>query len=615
MYKWIILLLALGLLSNCHRKIDPDLLNNMEDMTVPADFDYENSMEIRLSVQLPHTFTYDDYRRKIGVFDPSDDYPGDLLFAGSADDEGYLLADILIPSSLNKILIYTFAGARMIRFTPLQKSTQDNYIVDYNDEYGEFPPDTTPEGRPQDPARFDHFRPFWLKAGANWLNNGDFETDNLDSKPGYNSAMTPDGKWYSTNYLTGYVNIQPSEGNGVADFNSQGAYNWGGLTQLVEAEPGEEVTLTFDLKVLSGSPTLWAYLMPRTGSGQLINYYNTSISYPENEWVSKTLTITMPNNSASVQVMFWTWPNGHFQIDNAVLNIKGRIVDSDGDGIGDDEDAYPQDADKAFNSYYPGEETYGTLAFEDLWPYEGDYDFNDLVVDYRYNHIKNADNEITQVDMDFVLRAIGASVHNGLGIQFNIPPSAVSELITDHSLTPSVVALDGKGLESGQDLATIIVFEDAFNLLAHPGEGTGINTSPEHPYVDPAEIHISLRLVEPKTLSELGNAPNNPFIFRSEERGRELHLPGYPPTNLVNDAYFYTGDDATNPEVEYYYKTARGLPWGMNVPKSILYPVEKSQIIDGYLKFKQWAMSGGYSFMDWYEDLEGYRDTEFLFNQ
>jgi hypothetical protein len=32
---------------------------------------------------------------------------------------------------------------------------------------------------------------------------------------------------------------------------------------------------------------------------------------------------------------------------------------------------------------------YGTLAYEDLWPSKGDYDFNDLVVDYDFNIVKN----------------------------------------------------------------------------------------------------------------------------------------------------------------------------------------------------------------------------------
>jgi len=63
-----------------------------------------------------------------------------------------------------------------------------------------------------------------------------------------------------------------------------------------------------------------------------------------------------------------------------VLNIieAGSNTDTDGDGIMDNLDAYPTDATRAFNSYYPNQVDYGSVAFEDLWPAYGDYDCNDL---------------------------------------------------------------------------------------------------------------------------------------------------------------------------------------------------------------------------------------------
>ena len=51
----------------------------------------------------------------------------------------------------------------------------------------------------------------------------------------------------------------------------------------------------------------------------------------------------------------------------------------------------------------------------------------------------------------------------------------------------------------------------------------------------------------------------------------------------------------------------------MNIPVSFTYPLEKVTIIDGYLTFAQWTASGGFSFMDWYLDLEGYRDETRLY--
>ena len=59
--------------------------------------------------------------------------------------------------------------------------------------------------------------------------------------------------------------------------------------------------------------------------------------------------------------------------------------DTDEDGVSDLFDDYPNDPEKAFDNYSPAEGQFGTLAFEDLWPAKGDYDFNDIVIDYQYN--------------------------------------------------------------------------------------------------------------------------------------------------------------------------------------------------------------------------------------
>ncbi|WP_295461384.1 LruC domain-containing protein, partial [uncultured Thiodictyon sp.] len=59
------------------------------------------------------------------------------------------------------------------------------------------------------------------------------------------------------------------------------------------------------------------------------------------------------------------------------------VLDSDGDGIPDALDAFPQDPTRAARRFYPSATGFGSLAFEDLWPKKGDFDMNDLVVAYR----------------------------------------------------------------------------------------------------------------------------------------------------------------------------------------------------------------------------------------
>lgn len=84
-----------------------------------------------------------------------------------------------------------------------------------------------------------------------------------------------------------------------------------------------------------------------------------------------------------------------------------NIDDSDGDGVADGEDAYPSDSNRAYNSVYPSANGFGTLAFEDLWPNKGDYDFNDVVVDYRIITVTNASNNVVELIAQFKLKASG----------------------------------------------------------------------------------------------------------------------------------------------------------------------------------------------------------------
>lgn len=58
----------------------------------------------------------------------------------------------------------------------------------------------------------------------------------------------------------------------------------------------------------------------------------------------------------------------------------------------------------------PFDAQHGTLAFKDLWPSKGDYDFNDLVVDYTYKRLKSVGG-ITDIQLEFQPMARGGSIN------------------------------------------------------------------------------------------------------------------------------------------------------------------------------------------------------------
>ncbi|MEM6785816.1 MAG: LruC domain-containing protein, partial [Bacteroidota bacterium] len=82
-------------------------------------------------------------------------------------------------------------------------------------------------------------------------------------------------------------------------------------------------------------------------------------------------------------------------------------ADQDNDGVPDVFDDFPTEADFAFERFSPSEYVFGAVAFEDLWPGTGDYDFNDLVVAYRYREITNSASEVVRFEADFAVQAAG----------------------------------------------------------------------------------------------------------------------------------------------------------------------------------------------------------------
>lgn len=292
-------------------------------------------------------------------------------------------------------------------------------------------------------------------------------------------------------------------------------------------------------------------------------------------------------------------------------------TDTDGDGCDDDVDDYPNDATRCFDIYYPANGN-GTLAYEDLWPSKGDYDFNDLVLEYRFKTVTNGTNQIVETFATFTIKAFGAGYENGFGFQLANDNIADADIltVTGQDLQESYVNLAANGIEQGQSIPTIIVYDNAFNIMEHPGQGIGVNTEPWAPYVVPDTLDIFISYKQNTyTYTQLDIANFNPFIMVDLNRGTEVHLPNYAPTDLANDLQFGTWDDDSDENIPRYYKTSTNLPWAINIPEPFAWPIEKQDITWVHLKFAEWAESGGTKFQDWYKDLSGYRNSSLIYDQ
>jgi LruC domain-containing protein len=313
--------------------------------------------------------------------------------------------------------------------------------------------------------------------------------------------------------------------------------------------------------------------------------------------------------------------DGNTRIENGIVDMGPYEYstpvpnDTDGDGVADINDDYPADPDRAFNNYYPPGGN-GTLAYEDLWPGQGDYDFNDLVIDYRFMTVTSGSNHIVETFGTFIVKAFGASLENGFGFQFannNIANTDITS-VTGHDLQEGYINLEANGIEEGQSKPTIIVYDNAFNILAPSGSGIGVNTTPSSPYVEPDTLNMFIAYTQGTyTLAQLDIPNFNPFIIVDLNRSIEVHLPDYEPTDKADQSLFSTINDDSNPSTGKYYKTVNNLPWAIHITEPFEYPIEKADITSVYLKFIEWAESGGQFYQDWYRDEPGYRNSSLIY--
>ena len=304
-------------------------------------------------------------------------------------------------------------------------------------------------------------------------------------------------------------------------------------------------------------------------------------------------------------------------IDTSEVTPMGTPSDEDGDGIPDMFDDFPQDPERAFHT---NNHSMSTLAFEDLWPQKGDYDFNDLVVDYNIFFHKDADNKIKNVITEFELRAVGARYRNGFAVQFPFESSNIESYnIIDGSdnLTYSNIISDlnfAPQLETGTK-ATVVYVDNTLDLIQPVGD-TFINTEKNVTYLGTVKFALDIKLSNPENISDWQwNVPFNPFIYVDRDRSHEIHLPDFPPTDLVNPGLFGTSDDSSLISQNRYYKSVENHPWVLNIADSWDYPYEKNKVTGAYLLFKDWAESSGNLYPDWYKDLPGYRNSERIYQE
>ena len=291
--------------------------------------------------------------------------------------------------------------------------------------------------------------------------------------------------------------------------------------------------------------------------------------------------------------------------------------DVDNDGVIAANDIDDNDPERAFERYYPGEDTWGTLLAEDNWPALGDFDMNDMVVRYRTHEVYDSAKRVKDLSIEYKLEARGAAFHNGFAVSLG------ESVFADNV---EMAELNGEPVQAIPD-ATALSYEIFGDTWAYTYEGGEecwtYNTMSECPTLPATDFTLKLTFLNSVEQDDMLKAPYNPFLFAhkigtdvpgytrinafdnelySENgivRDIEIHMPHQLPTQGQDRTMFGTGDDATD-GVERFYVSGNNLPWMIDVPHAIDYPEEFVDISAAYPAFSSWVESGGTENQDWY---------------
>lgn len=243
-----------------------------------------------------------------------------------------------------------------------------------------------------------------------------------------------------------------------------------------------------------------------------------------------------------------------------------------------------------------------TYAMEDLWPNYGDYDMNDIVVAITPKYTLSSADYVKSMTMDINLKAVGATKPLAAAIQLD---NVAKDNVTD--ITYSVKSTDGSVFEVGGNMAevdqakaVIPLFDDAHSLLGSSGIVNTIKGGSSVPNKTVTiTITFAVNKVTPGNISDIQSALNFFIVTDKKKTNRtEVHLRGFKATDHVNKSLFGTGVDNSNTES---YSSIDNLVWGMVIPTDFSYPTESTNIQNAYPNFKDWAVSGAKSNIDWYK--------------
>lgn len=258
-------------------------------------------------------------------------------------------------------------------------------------------------------------------------------------------------------------------------------------------------------------------------------------------------------------------------------SISG-MQDSDGDGIPDVYDAYPNDPNSAFAYLMPAEGNL-TIAFEDLFGKAdaGDADYNDFIAHYNIEESSN-ESGVTRISVGATAAVKLAGYNHSFGIRINsfLPPADLTVNYIDSYGRPATrTERITASPNPGETFLEVVLFENSAYAV---GKDAGFTLE-----------FVNADLNNPQDPEVLSRPPYNPFVV-VKNTGHDIHLIDEEPNyNSKNP-----GDT---------FRDEKGFPWALLVPpgpEGWIHPAEGERIEVRYPRFTRWRESWGELSPDWY---------------
>ena len=236
----------------------------------------------------------------------------------------------------------------------------------------------------------------------------------------------------------------------------------------------------------------------------------------------------------------------------------------------------------SWNSF-PSGNTFYFVAYEDMYPLQGDYDFNDAVVAYQVQFGLNSSNQVVKIMGSAYLMAKGAAYSHDWHLRIGLPGTVKTAVscTTSLSTTPQTdFACLGSNPLLSSGTADVVVFADTGKIF--PNQYTDYrkifsNTLFGAAYLKGPKSAFSISLDQPVDPANIGVAPFDPYLYVRDKKQTIQLL-------QVNAAI----------------KDVNGYPYAMLMPTGWNWPYEKTDIRTAYPKFNDFTATQGASSVDWY---------------